>query len=289
MNDPIASAASVPLSVSLISPVLKFLIAAGVPFGYNGLITIRGRKSGLPRTAAVAIIDVSGRRWVWAPWGDVHWVLNLRAAGGATITVRRRKEEVTATELDPDERVGFFRDVLGPVARGIPFGMQFVRVVDGVDLKDPVKAAEGRVVFELHALSAEAGPTTPRPDPARRTPSCSRRPRATVSGSAPAARFASPQASLLRRREVASLGRQLPRHRIVRPRSAAKVQREPEQPLLPADADGARPVLGPHLVGHDRGVLELEPRRLAVDGSRAGPRPPRCRPRWPPRRTPTSP
>ncbi|MDQ6790679.1 MAG: nitroreductase family deazaflavin-dependent oxidoreductase, partial [Candidatus Dormibacteraeota bacterium] len=39
--------------------------------GPNGLITIRGRKSGLPRTTPVAIIEVSGRRWVWAPWGDV--------------------------------------------------------------------------------------------------------------------------------------------------------------------------------------------------------------------------
>ncbi len=156
MNDRMASAARVPFSVSLFSPVLKFLIAAGVPLGYNGLITIRGRKSGAPRTAAVAIIDVSGRRWVWAPWGEVHWVLNLRAAGRATITVRRRKEEVAATELDPAERVGFFRDVLGPVARGIPFGMQFVRLVDGVDLKDPVKAAEGRVVFELHRHPVDA-------------------------------------------------------------------------------------------------------------------------------------
>ena len=79
----------VPRRVSLFSPILKFLLAAGVPLGFNGLITIRGRKSGLPRTTPVAIIEVSGRRWVWAPWGEVHWVRNLRAAGRATITVRR--------------------------------------------------------------------------------------------------------------------------------------------------------------------------------------------------------
>jgi hypothetical protein len=35
------------------------------------------------------------------------------------------------------------------VARGIPFGMTFIRIVDGVDLKDPEEAAEGRPVFEL--------------------------------------------------------------------------------------------------------------------------------------------
>src|ERR687884_634492 len=151
-SDRPGSAARVPTSVSLFNPIFKFLLAAGVPLGPNGLITIRGRKSGLPRTTPVAIIQVSGRRWVWAPWGEVHWVRNLRAAGRATITVRRRSQEVRATELDEAERVAFFRDVLGPLARGIPFGVQFIRIVDGVDLSDPVEAAEGRRVFELHPL-----------------------------------------------------------------------------------------------------------------------------------------
>jgi len=120
--------------------------------GFNGLITIRGRNSGLPRATPVAIIEVSGRRWVWAPWGEVHWVRNLRAAGRATIALRRRQEEVRATELDPTERVEFFRDVLGPLARSIPFGVTFIRIADGGDLNDPVAAAEGRPVFELHPL-----------------------------------------------------------------------------------------------------------------------------------------
>ncbi len=84
---------------SSFNPIARFLMAADVPLGFNGLITIRGRMSGLPRTTPVAIIEVSGRRWVWCPWGDVPWLRNLRAAGGASITVRRRQEEVRATEL----------------------------------------------------------------------------------------------------------------------------------------------------------------------------------------------
>ena len=145
-----ATGGQVPTQVRLFSPILKVLLVAGVPIGPNGLVTIRGRKSGLPRTTALAIVEVGGRRWVWAPWGEVQWVRNLRAAGRATISVRGRKEEVSATELDPTERVGYFRDVLGPLARSIPFGVQFIRIVDGVDLNDPVAAAEGRRVFELH-------------------------------------------------------------------------------------------------------------------------------------------
>src|SRR5262249_14757165 len=74
MSDRIGSAAGVPALhrriprlVPLFNPVVTFLLAAGVPMGFNGLVTIRGRKSGLPRTTPVAIIEVSGRRWVWAP------------------------------------------------------------------------------------------------------------------------------------------------------------------------------------------------------------------------------
>ena len=141
--------ASAPPWVPLITPVVKPLLAAGVPLGFNGLITIRGRKSGEPRTTPVAIVDVDGRRWVWCPWGEVNWVRNLRVAGRATINVRGHAEEVMARELAPSERIPFFRDVLGRVARGIPFGMTFIRIVDGVDLKDPEEAAEGRPVFEL--------------------------------------------------------------------------------------------------------------------------------------------
>jgi deazaflavin-dependent oxidoreductase (nitroreductase family) len=145
-------AASVPLWVTMFTPLAKLLLAARVPLGFNGLITIRGRKSGRPRTTPVAIIEVAGRRWVWAPWGEVHWVLNLRAAGHASITVRGRREEVRATELDPAERLGFFRDTLGPLARSIPFGVWFIRTVDGVDLDRPWEAAQGRRVFELHVI-----------------------------------------------------------------------------------------------------------------------------------------
>lgn len=148
----VAPLGRVPRQVRFFSPVLKFLLDAGVPLGFNRLVTIRGRKSGQPRTTPLAIITVGDRRWVWSPWGEVQWVRNLRAAGRATIAVRGRTEEVTATELDPTERVGYFRDVLGPLARSIPFGLLFIHIVDGVDLNDPVAAAEGRRVFELHPV-----------------------------------------------------------------------------------------------------------------------------------------
>jgi len=150
MSDRTHGAGGPPSWVLFFNPIAKFLLGAGMPVLFNGLVTIRGRKSGLPRTTPLAIIEVSGRRWVWSPWGEGHWVRNLRAAGGATITARHRKVEVAAIELDQAQRVGFFRDILGPLARSAPFGVSFIRIVDGVDLDHPSEAAEGRPVFELH-------------------------------------------------------------------------------------------------------------------------------------------
>ena len=146
------TAATAPWWVRMFTPIAKPLLGAGLPLGFNGLVTIRGRKSGQPRTTPVAVIQYEGRRWIWAPWGEVHWVRNLRAAGRATITVRRKDEDVTATELDQAEREAFFRDVMGSVAGSIPGGKLFIKAVDGVDLDDPIEASEGRPVFELHAL-----------------------------------------------------------------------------------------------------------------------------------------
>jgi deazaflavin-dependent oxidoreductase (nitroreductase family) len=131
--------------------LVKFLIARRAPLGFNALVTIRGRTTGEPRTTPLAVIDVAGRRWVWSPWGDVNWVRNLRAAGRATITTRGREEDVRATELDPAERVAFFRDVLRPVAHEMRGGVAFVRIVDGVDVDRPEEEAAGRCVFELFA------------------------------------------------------------------------------------------------------------------------------------------
>jgi deazaflavin-dependent oxidoreductase (nitroreductase family) len=142
-----------PRYVSLLNPLSRRLLRAGVSLGPNALVTIQGRTSGLPRTTPLAIIEVEGRRWVWSPWGEVNWVRNLRAAGRATITVNRRSEEVLARELDPTERIAYFRDIALPVASSMRFGVAFVRAIDGVDVRDPERAAAGSVVFELRGAS----------------------------------------------------------------------------------------------------------------------------------------
>ena len=143
----------VPAWVPLFNPIARLLLAAGVPMGLNALITMRGRKTGLPRTTPITIVQAQGRRWVLAPFGEVNWVRNLRAAGRATVSVRRRTEEVTAVELTPTEAAAFFRDVLGPLVQRYGWLAEWiVRNIDQINIDQPVEAAEGRPVFELHLI-----------------------------------------------------------------------------------------------------------------------------------------
>jgi deazaflavin-dependent oxidoreductase (nitroreductase family) len=67
------------------------------------LFTVRGRKSGLPRTIPIAIIQRNGKRYVGSPFGIVDWVRNLRASGQGVLTRARHSETVSARELPPGE------------------------------------------------------------------------------------------------------------------------------------------------------------------------------------------
>jgi len=138
--------------VRLFSPLAKLLMAAGVPQGPNALITVRGRKTGVARTTGVTVVEMAGRRYVIGTFGDVNWVRNLRAAGGATLAIGRRSEEVKAVELTGDARTAFFRDVLRPYVQRMRIAPLLLRVLGATEiLDDPALAAEHRPVFELRA------------------------------------------------------------------------------------------------------------------------------------------
>lgn len=84
------------------------LLRAGVRLNGLGrypmfLLTVRGRKSGLPRTVPIVLLVHEGDRFACSPYGLVDWVRNLRAAVEAVLTRGRRSERVRALELSPEE------------------------------------------------------------------------------------------------------------------------------------------------------------------------------------------
>ena len=92
-----------PSIIPRLNPLIRRLIGAGLPFGPNVLITIRGRSSGVERTFPIALLEHEGRRYVQSPFGEVNWVHNLRAAGEATVKKGRNRETVEAIEVPPEQ------------------------------------------------------------------------------------------------------------------------------------------------------------------------------------------
>lgn len=134
--------------------LVQWLLRHGAPLGPNGLLTVRGRSTGEPRTAPIAITESDGRRYVIGAYGDVNWTRNLRAAGEADIALHGRSEHVRAHELDPRAAEEFFGVTLHRYIARFPwFGRAFARLLFGLVgrevLDDPAKAAATRPVFEL--------------------------------------------------------------------------------------------------------------------------------------------
>lgn len=141
----------VPRGVALFNGIVRALLAAGLPMGPDVLLTVRGRKTGLPRSTPVAVAEISGRLWLLSPFGETDWARNLRAATRATIRSGRDRYEVSARELDQGERIAFYRDVLDPYLETHRFAAWIVRNLDRIG-PDPVEAAAGRPIFELQRV-----------------------------------------------------------------------------------------------------------------------------------------
>jgi deazaflavin-dependent oxidoreductase (nitroreductase family) len=146
--------AEVPAFVAVSNGIARRLLKLGPLMGPNSLLTVRGRKTGVPRSTPVALVEVGGRRWIVGTFGETNWVRNLRVAGRGTVSVGSRSEEVLASELSEEAATAFFREVLAPYARRLPLGRLVLSVLGAGDvLDDPEGSARKRPVFELSRYS----------------------------------------------------------------------------------------------------------------------------------------
>jgi deazaflavin-dependent oxidoreductase (nitroreductase family) len=83
--------------------LVRVLLRLSVGPARTYLLTVPGQRSGAPRTTPVTLVEERGRRWLVAPYGEVAWVRNLRAAGKAALARGRRVEEIVVREVNADE------------------------------------------------------------------------------------------------------------------------------------------------------------------------------------------
>jgi deazaflavin-dependent oxidoreductase (nitroreductase family) len=150
-----ATKVHVPAFVRLGNVMTTTLLHVGVRLNGFGrpmyLLTVRGRRSGQPRTTPVVVIEQDGRRYLVSPYGIVDWVRNLRAAGEAVLTRGRREEKVQATELPGNEAALALKKLL---ASNLPsFLTSPLGVTAESSLEEIGQAAKEHPVFLLRSAA----------------------------------------------------------------------------------------------------------------------------------------
>jgi deazaflavin-dependent oxidoreductase (nitroreductase family) len=128
----------------LVTALLRW--GVGPPRTY--LLTVPGRRTGLPRSTPVTLVEERGGRWLVAPYGEVAWVKNARAAGQITLSRGKREETMAITEAGLDEAA----PVLKAYVRDVPITRPFFDARPDADLaafkdealRHPVFRIQGR-------------------------------------------------------------------------------------------------------------------------------------------------
>ena len=151
-----------PWLIRFLNPVMRWLLATPLPAGPNALLTVRGQKTGRPRTLPVAFLDLGERCLLQAASTEVQWVRSLRASGEALITRRGKSEKFEAAELAaetagnvlcellaPFPRSRLIRAVVGPLRRPPVGVLYYFRLRVDESLDEYIAVARRQPVFEL--------------------------------------------------------------------------------------------------------------------------------------------
>jgi deazaflavin-dependent oxidoreductase (nitroreductase family) len=92
--------------------LMGFMLSKGVGPPGIYLLTVPGRKTGIPRTTPVAPLENAEGRWLVAGFGPDGWARNVRAAGHVTLRRGRKTESFAVTELEAAEAAPILRQYL---------------------------------------------------------------------------------------------------------------------------------------------------------------------------------
>ncbi|GAA4630816.1 nitroreductase family deazaflavin-dependent oxidoreductase [Actinoallomurus vinaceus] len=136
----------------LINLVFAVMTRLGRGKDYRHILTVRGRKTGEPRSTPVDVMQNGDQRWLVAAYGVTNWVHNARAAGEVEIARGRHRETLRVVELAPEDSVPVLRQYL----REVPVTRAYFDVT--LDSTDEQFAAEAsrHPVFRLVSGTADA-------------------------------------------------------------------------------------------------------------------------------------
>lgn len=129
----------------IVNTLMTAFLRLGIGPPRTYLLTVPGRKTGRPLTTPVTLVETGGRRWLVAPYGEVAWVRNTRAAGRITLRRGRCTEILTASALGPADSA----PVLRQYVREVPITRPYFDVRPDSPLEAFVAEAPRHPVFLL--------------------------------------------------------------------------------------------------------------------------------------------
>ncbi len=130
--------------------------SSGVASNYLVTMEVAGRKSGRTISLPVVLAVVEGQRYLVSMLGEnVHWVQNVRAAGGRVVLRAGRREEVQLEEVPAGQRAPILKAYL----RRAPGARPHVPVDKDAALAEFERIAAQYPVFRIASRTAQ--PTQP--------------------------------------------------------------------------------------------------------------------------------
>jgi deazaflavin-dependent oxidoreductase (nitroreductase family) len=135
--------------VNGMNKVIVGLQRVGIAFGPMQLLTVAGRRSGQPRTFPIAVLPLTGGRYIIQAYPKAAWVANARAADTVTLTRGRRSSIVRLVEVSVEERRPLLREVVAVSPASV--GNRYVTTgLADAATPDAVAAAASRIaVFRV--------------------------------------------------------------------------------------------------------------------------------------------
>jgi deazaflavin-dependent oxidoreductase (nitroreductase family) len=126
---------------------IRALLRLGVGPARTYLLVTRGRTTGREYRTPVTLVEEPPRRWLVAPYGEVAWVKNARAAGRVTLERGGRAESLRLVELGSEDSA----PVLRRYAREVPITRPYFDARPDAPVAAFAAEAARHPVFELLA------------------------------------------------------------------------------------------------------------------------------------------
>ena len=131
----------------IVNGIIRTLLRMGWGPARTYLLVTRGRTTGRLYRTPVTLVEQGSRRWLVAPYGEVGWVRNARAAGTVTLERGRRAETLRLAELGPRDSAPILRQYV----REVPITRPYFDTTPESSLDAFTAEAPRHPVFELLA------------------------------------------------------------------------------------------------------------------------------------------